>query len=181
MQNPTSLFKFKQTGMHPPPRQRIEDLGREKAAITRASQRSVDSHKMDELIRKSNRSIASISSLFPWDLFPNSINIEESRITFVFRQFMASQSHSLDIKDISNIFIEYSLFFATLQIVSRTFIQNDIKIDYLNKKKATEIRKIIEGLRTINEQEIDTSNYEVDELLAKISDLSVNQTEELQG
>lgn len=114
--------------------------------------------------------------MFPWDLFPNSIDVEESRITFVFRQFMASQSHSLDIKDISNIFIESSLFFSTLQIVSRTFVQNDIKISHLNKSKAHDIRNIIEGLRTINESKIDTSKYGVDELLAQINELHTTET-----
>lgn len=187
MHNNISLFKFKPgTTLRdrvrkivrqsvPTPRL-IEDIGREKDAITQATHRAADSHKMSELIKKSNRPIASISSMFPWDLFPNSIDVEESRITFVFRQFMASQSHSLDIKDISNIFIESSLFFSTLQIVSRTFVQNDIKISHLNKSKAHDIRNIIEGLRTINESKIDTSKYGVDELLAQINELHTTET-----
>ncbi|MBI1863251.1 hypothetical protein HYS00_03980 [Candidatus Microgenomates bacterium] len=183
MHTTTSLFKFKQPVrlkqkvqrfIHP--LQRIEDLGREKEAIDKASSRASDTHKMNDLIRKSNRSIASISSMFPWDLFPNTIDVEESRITFIFRQFLASQSHSLDIKDISNIFIETSLFFATLQIVARTFVQNDIKIGHLNKKDATEIRTIIEGLRTLNENQIDTSNYQITELLSKIHELHAAET-----
>lgn len=176
MDNTVSLFKFKRPAIAvKKPLQRIEELGRENDAIKQASNRASDTHKMDELITKSNRTIASISSMFPWDLFPNSIDVEESRITFIFRQFFASQSHSLDIKDISNIFIESSLFFATLQIVSRTFVQNDIKISHLNKKKAIEIRNIIEGLRTINTNKIDTSKYEVTELLGKIGELHTTE------
>src|SRR5579864_8480677 len=65
-----------------------------------------DKNKLDELMRKSNRSIISISSVFPWNFFPNTIDVEESRVTFIFRQLFASQSHSVDIKDISNVFIE---------------------------------------------------------------------------
>lgn len=92
-----------------------------------------DKLKIDELIRKSNRSIISISSVFPWNFSPNTIDVEESRVTFIFRQLFASQSHSVDIKDISNVFIESGFFFATLQVVSRTFVQNEIKIEFLKK------------------------------------------------
>jgi hypothetical protein len=65
-----------------------------------------DRHTLDELVRKSNRSIISISSIFPWNFFPNTIDVEESRVTFIFRQLFASQTHSVDIKELSNVFLE---------------------------------------------------------------------------
>lgn len=130
-----------------------------------------DKYKVEELVRKSNRRIISVSSTFPWNLFPNTIDVEESRVTFNFHQFMSFQSHSVDIKDISNVFIESGFFFATLQVVSRTFIQNEIKIDFLSKKKAMQVRKIIEGLRIFIQNDIDTSNYRIDELISKLEEL----------
>jgi hypothetical protein len=132
-----------------------------------------DKNKLDELIRKSNRSIISISSVFPWSFFPNTIDVEESRVTFIFRQLFASQSHSVDIKDISNVFIESGFFFATLQIVSRTFIQNDIKIEYLKKRDAYRTRDIIEGLRTFVHNDINSSNYEIGDLVNKLNELNI--------
>lgn len=140
-----------------------------------AAKQEADAFKVDDLVKKSNRQIISISSTFPWDLFPSSIDVEESRVTFKFNQFLSSQSHSVDIRDISNIFIESSIFFSTLQVVSRTFIQNDIKIGNLNKAKAKRVQQIIEGLRTFKEHNINTSSYEIDELLAKIEELHVSQ------
>ena len=102
---------------------------------------------------------------------PNKIHkVEESRVTFKFSQFLSSQSHSVEIKDISNVFIESSLFFATLQVVSRTYVQNDIKIGHLEKRKAVLVQRIIEGLRTFSEHNINTSNYEIDELISKIGE-----------
>jgi hypothetical protein len=132
-----------------------------------------DKNKLDELIRKSNRSIISISSVFPWDFFPNTIDVEESRVTFIFRQLFASQSHSVDIKDISNVFIESGFFFATLQIVSRTFIQNDIKIEFLKKGEAHRTKDIIEGLRTFVQNDINSSNYEIGDLVNKLNELNI--------
>jgi hypothetical protein len=82
----------------------------------------------------------------------------------------------VDIKDISNVFIQTSLFFASLQIVSRTFVQNDITIGHLDPKKAHRVQMIIEGLRTFSEHDIDTSNYEIRELIAKIEEFHTNKT-----
>lgn len=137
---------------------------------TASEKNEADKQMVNDLVRKSNRRIIRISSSFPWSFFPDTVDIEESRVTFKFSQFLSSQSHSVDIKDISNVFIESSMFFATLQVVSRTYVQNDIKIGHLNKKKAILVQRIIEGLRTFSEHNINTSNYEIAELIAKIGE-----------
>jgi hypothetical protein len=139
-----------------------------------ATKNEEDRQIVDDLVKKSNRHIISISSSFPWNLFPNTIDVEEGRVTFKFRQFLTYQSYSVEIKDISNVFIESSFLFATLQVVSRTFIQNNIKIGNLEKFKAKKVHRIIEGLRTFAEHDINTSNYEIDELISKIEEFQTN-------
>ncbi|MCJ7826155.1 hypothetical protein MUP56_00895 [Patescibacteria group bacterium] len=156
--------------------QALKEEGKNEQTKNEATKKEEDKQTVSDLIKKSNRRIISISSLFPWDFFPNTIEVEESRVTFIFRQFLASQSHSVDIKDISNVFIQSSPFFATLQIVSRTFVQNDITIGHLDAKKAQRVKMVIEGLRTFVENNIDTSNYEVNELIAKIEEFHTNNT-----
>ena len=155
----------------------LEQEGKNEQMKNEATKIEEDKQMINDLVRKSNRCIISISSLFPWTLFPNTIQVEETRVTFIFRQFLASQSHSLDIKDISNVFIQASPFFATLQVVSRTYVENEITIGHLNVPKANEVRMIIEGLRTFSEHKIDTSNYEVSELISKIKEFHTNQVE----
>lgn len=146
--------------------------GKDQQSLNQAAKKELDKQTIDDLVRKSNRVIISISSkIFPWDFFPDTIVVEESRVTFIFRQPFSSQSHSVDIKDISNVFIEASLFLATLQVVSRTYIQNDIKIGHLRRKKAEKVQRIIEGLRTFKENNIDTSKYEIGELISKLEEL----------
>lgn len=156
--------------------QELQEEGKNEQKINKALKKEEDRQIVNDLVTKSNRCIISISSLFPWDFSPNTIQVEESRVTFIFRQFLATQSHSVDIKDISNVFIQSSPFFATLQIVSRTFVQNDIRIGHLNAKKAQRVHMIIEGLRTLAEHNVDTSNYEVPELIAKIEEFHTNKT-----
>jgi hypothetical protein len=151
----------------------LETEGMEEYAKSQTIRIANEKHKVDDLVRKSNRSVITISSTFPWNIFPNTIDVEEGRVTFIFRQFLTSQTHSVDIKDISNVFIESGFFFATLQVVSRTFVQNDIKINYLDKYQAIKVKSVIEALRTFNHNNIDTSNYEVKELVEKLSELHV--------
>ncbi len=153
----------------------LQEEGKDENTKNQAEKKEIDRQMVNDLVKKSNRCIISVSSVFPWNLFPNTIEVEESRVTFILRQFMSSQSHSVDIKDISNVFIESSYFFATLQIVSRTYIKNNIKINYLHKEKAKEVKMIIEGLRTFLSNDIDTSNYEVRELISKLGELETNR------
>lgn len=155
----------------------LEQLGQDQQAKNQATKEEADKQKTIDLVKRSNRSVVKISSIFPLDLFPNSIIVEESRVTFIFRQFLSSQSHSVEIKDISNVFIETSLFLATLRIVSRTYFQNDIKIGHLSKKKAIRVRMILEGLRTLANNNIDTTDYEISQLIAKTEEFHSDNTE----
>lgn len=155
----------------------IEQKGKDQEIVNKAAKKEVDRQKVEDLVKKSNRYIISISSIFPFTLFPNTINVEEGRVTFIFRQFMASQTHGVDIKDISNVFISSTMFFATIQIVSRTFTQNEIKINYLNKKEAYKVTSVIEGLRTFANNNINTSNYGIGDLISKTEEFHLNNSE----
>ncbi len=165
----SSIKEDKPGEKHKSPEQKGYDEHIQKGRRDKEDARS----RMDSLIKKSNRRIISIDAFsFIPGLFKDTIEVEESRVIFVFKQPFTFQSHTLDISDISNVFIESAFFFAKMQIVSRTFVLNDITIHYLNKNKAEKVRKIIEGLRTFKLAKIDTSVYEVDELLQKIDELN---------
>lgn len=163
---------------HVPPQvdKSLEEKGKDVQMINQASKKEADRQTVKDLVKMSNRCIFTISTQFPWDIFPNKIDIEEDRVTFTFRQFLAWQSHSVDIKDISNVFIESSLFSSSLQVVTHTYIENEIKIGHLNRKGAEKARRIIEGLRTFAEHNINTSNYGINELIAKIEEFHTKQT-----
>ena len=136
--------------------------------------RSKDKSLVAGLVKKSNRILATISThKFPFDLFPDTINVEEGRVTIITRYFFySSQVHSVDIKDISNIFINTAPFFAQLVIAGKTFTENEIRIENLKKQEAVFIRRIIEGLRIFESKQIDTSIYSKEELIIKLEELS---------
>jgi len=136
-----------------------------------------DKNAVADLVKKSNRILVTISThKFPFDLFPDTINIEEGRLTIINRNFfLSSQVHSVDIKDISNIFINMAPFYAQLVIVSKTFVENEIKIKNLKKNEAVLVRRIVEGLRTFVSKQIDTSSYTIKDLVSKLEELSTTE------
>ena len=94
---------------------RLSSQAREIEKESRAAdkQKRLNNRTIANLVKKSNRILVSISShAFPFDFFPDTINVEEGRITIINRHFLSSEVHSVDIKDISNIFINrtYLLF-----------------------------------------------------------------------
>jgi len=135
-----------------------------------------DKNAVADLVKKSNRILLSISShTFPFDPFPDTLNIEEGRITVINRRMLNSEIHSVDIKDISNVFINTVVFYSQLAIISKTFEENEIKIANLRTKEAIYARRIIEGLRVFINKKIDTSDYSVKELLDKLQQLSTTK------
>ena len=154
--------------------QGLNQKGKNEQRISEAAKTEEDKQIVTELIRKSNRCIIRIFTHFPWTWYPNTIQVEEGRVTFTFRQFFASQTHSVDIKDISNVLIESSPFFATITIVSRAFQENTISIGHLRKEEAYRVQMIIEGLRTLSQRQVDTSVYDIPNLITKIEAFQTN-------
>lgn len=155
----------------------LHEKGIEESSIATANKKESDRKTLENMVVASNRILISASSVFPWDFFPTKINVESKRVTIVYHQLFSSQSHSIDIKDISNVFIDSGILFAQLKIISRTYLENEIIIGRLWKKDAVMIRRIIEGLRMFGRENIDTSNYTVDELISKLKELSAKQIE----
>ena len=148
----------------------------EKESQAEDKQKRQNKRKVAKLVKRSNRILVSISShALPFDMFPNIINIEEKRITIIDRHILSSEVHSIDIKNISNILINNSILFSELVIVSKTFEENEIKIRNLRTKDAVYARRIIEGLRIFESENIDMYDYTKEELIAKLEELSTTE------
>lgn len=153
----------------------IEKEGLEEAIKNHALKAEKNRQAVEDMVNNSNRILLKVSSIFPWDFFPTSIIAEDTRVTIVNRQLFSSQVHSVDIKSISNVFLDTGIIFARLSIISNTFAENEIIIDRLWKKEAVLMRRIIEGLRAFVNKDIDTTVYTVEELVSKLKQLSTTR------
>ncbi len=139
-------------------------------------EKRLNKRKVAKLVKRSNRILVSISShALPFDLFPNIINIEEKRVSIINRHMLSSEVYSVDIKNISNILINNSILFSELVVISKTFEENEIKVRNLRTGDAVFARRIIEGLRIFESENIDTHDYTKEELIAKLEELSTTE------
>lgn len=154
-----------------------EEKNKEKQNSVENYNRSIETDKqsISDMVHNSNDILMSVSSVFPFDFFPTTINIEVTRIAIITRQLFASQVHSVDIKDISSVFIETSIIFAAITLVSKTYSQKELVVDRLWKKEAILLRRIIEGLRMFEKKGINITNFSKEELLSKLEELSTTK------
>lgn len=156
-----------------PTQQEATTLQKQEVALAADKKKILNKNVVAGLVKKSNRILVTASThRLPFDLFPDTVNVEEGRVTIITRDLLTSQVHSVDIKDISNVFLNMSPFFAQLVIVSKTFIENQIQINKLWKDDAVLVRRIIEGLRVFESKQIDTSTYTREDLVVKLKELS---------
>lgn len=119
--------------------------------------------KLEDLAEKSDQILLKISTVFPFTFFVNDIIVDPYKVNIIFRNFFWSeQIHSVMIRDILDVVVETSIFFATLRIVDQGYTENSINITYLWKKDALEARKIIQGLIVAHRQGIDMSKSDED-------------------
>ena len=156
-------------------KQSLEEKGLEEAIKSHAIKAEKNRQAVEDMVNNSNRILLKISTVFPLDLFPSTIVVEETRLTIVHRQLFTSQTHSVDIKNISNILVDSGIFFAQLTVISDNFVENQIVINRLWKRDATFMRRIIEGLRMFVSKDIDTTDYTVKELVSKLKELSTTK------
>ncbi len=151
----------------------IDQMVEDQVAEDQATKVEKDKQTVADMVKNSNRILMSVTSA--WSIFPSSLVVEETRLTIIHRQLFSSKVHSVDIKDISNIFVNTGILFAQITIISKTFEKNRVIIVNLWKNEAILIRRIIEGLRMFVRENIDTTVYKKEELIDKLKKLSTTE------
>ena len=154
----------------------IINIEKQISNINQVKKVEADKHVISDMVQNSNDILMSITSaVFPFDFFPTTINVEATRVTIITRQLFSSQVHSVDIKDISSVFIETGILFAAITLISKIFSQKELVIDRLWKKEAILLRRVIEGLRMFEKKEINITKFSKEELLSKLEELSTTK------
>jgi hypothetical protein len=136
---------------------------------------------MERIIGTAPRVLFSCRGVFPFDFFPNEITIEETRVNIIERKFWGTaEIKAVGIPDITEVAVNTTIFFATLSIGSRTFINNFVEIHFLWKKDAMKARRIIEGLRILSSQRVNLSALELSQLVAKVEEIGAIQKPRVQ-
>lgn len=151
--------------------QGLKDATKEKVKIE-----EINKDRFHNLVKASNHTLFKISSVFPFDLFTDEIGIEITQIN-VIKRFFFSTAHlqTIPIKNVADVFVQTSLFFASLRIIDSSYIENSIQIDNLKKDEACTARIIIQGLVVANKEGIDLAKIPEDILMKDIENLGKTQ------
>lgn len=127
--------------------------------------------RLDQLVVSSNVPLFKLSSVFPFDFFPNHITIEPSQINIVISAFLSDRRLSFAYDDISDVFVDQTIFFACLKIIDKHFGQNSVEINFLKRNDALRARRIIQGLIVANREKVNLAGMNAGVLLKKIEDI----------
>ncbi len=125
--------------------------------------------KVQQLVRKSEEVLFSTKTVWPFDLFPDTLTITANKLDIVQSVFFFSaQTTSIPIRDIARVELETSLFFAKLNIVNLRYPMEPIEIEYLWKSEATRAKNIIDGLLVSMSQGADVSAIEPKDMVPEL-------------
>jgi hypothetical protein len=124
---------------------------------------------IDEVSHASARVIYTISSIFPLDITPDHLVIDENKVTIELRQPLGVQeTHTLLIDDIQDVDLDEEVLYGTLRLMPKATGADWISISNLKKAEASIARDVIAGLMLAKEHEVDLAAIPNDQLCNQV-------------
>lgn len=129
--------------------------------------------KLTKIVERSNEVLATATAVFPFDLFPDTVSLDRTKVTITKRSFFwSAEVISIRIEDILNVTTGVGPFFGSLTIASRVMSSVDhFKIDYFWRKDAIRLKHIIQGYVIAHHNNIEISNLSQGEMIETLSAL----------
>ncbi len=106
-------------------------------------------------------------SVFPFTLFPGTITVSRMKVTITRRSFFRiAEVISLQIEDILNVEVDTGPFLGSLNIFTRIYGTEPLRINFLSRKSALDIQCMLEGYIIARKQDLNTADIEKAELVA---------------
>jgi hypothetical protein len=119
-------------------------------------------------VGKKPRVLYTLSSTFPFDVFPDTIVIDEEKITIIYRRFFYERNvQSLYYYTLMSATSESGLFFATLnfELAMGLMDEEPQSVRFLGKNQADYARKLITGMIRLHQsKEVNFQELSVEEI-----------------
>jgi hypothetical protein len=154
-----------------------ESSSSEDDASIRPEVDSKDAKKLESVVRESHTILVKARAIFPFQLFPDYINIDRHKLTIIHRQFWGiEQTVSVPIENIKNVEADFGPFFGSITITSDLFINNTQTVHFLLRHDAKTIQKLLQGAIVAQRETIDLNKIEVKQLRKLLIDLGSGHT-----
>lgn len=144
--------------------------GRKEAFKEEEKEAEKSHHKIEALIKKSQKPLIKITSIFPLTLSPVSLVVEVDRVNITFNQFLGTyQMRSVPIKNLGEVVVETGPLFATLRVLEARMGQDTIiEVKPVRKRDAVRARRVLHGLMVADKNGVDLTVFEPEELARKV-------------
>ncbi len=130
--------------------------------------------KLKRLASQSQNVLLTLKSIYPLDLFPDTVIIDENKVNIIRKDFFGAENiHSILIEDVTNVTVATGPFTATLDIIDSTNFRYPITytVRHLNIRKALLARRLIQGLISCKREGVDLSSCDNKEVLECLEEL----------
>ena len=118
--------------------------------------------KFERTLESSKRVLFSAKSVFPFDLFPDEIVIDENKVDIVYGIFFYSREvFSIPLMNINSAKSTTTLLFGELSIELEGYNENPLPVKYLWNSDALSARRIINGLITLQKQNVNLTKLDL--------------------
>lgn len=130
-----------------------------------------------DVLNKSHEILFTATTVFPFTLFPDTINIDREKVTIAKRSFFrVAKIDSFQVDDTLSVTASVGPFFGSISITTR-FFNKPIRVNYLKRSDAISIKRILQGFHVARHNEVECSTFGKDVLVSMLYDLGMDVAE----
>lgn len=132
--------------------------------------------QLRKTVKKAHEILASVETVFPATLFPDSIVVDRSKVSIKKRSFfMTSNTISFQIEDILNVSCGTGPVFGSLTIASRVMSTIDhFQIEKLRRRDAIFLKNLIQGHIIAKNNKLETDKLSREEMIETLCELGID-------
>ncbi len=128
--------------------------------------------QLDTLLEQANQVLLKCNTVFPFDLFPNTLIIDYNKVDIIYRSFFAtSQTVSVPIARVNHVTVDVVTFLATLKIEVRGMDKNPAPLMFLRARDAHLAKNLLLGLVGAHNHGIDLSRLQGQQVIDKLTEI----------
>jgi hypothetical protein len=128
--------------------------------------------ELSEVIKGSNDVLVSASTVFPFNLFPDTITVDRTKLTIRKRTFLRSaELVSMRIEDVLNITASVGPIFGSVRITSRVLNDKPYSVDHFWRDDALKVKRIAQGYIIALQKNIDCDDLSTEKLTQMLEEL----------
>lgn len=153
---------------------KLTTIFRAKEPITKKQAVEVKNEEthLHQVVQDAHTVLFSMSSVFPFELFPDKVIIRINHVDIIRNIFLWSGStRRILVSNINQVTLFENPFFSALEITAKGFPEIIVMVKFLKKSEAIRAKRLIAGLIECHEKNVDFTKYSMVELVHYIEDI----------